>query len=37
VVVNSIAIGKDGAVYCLTNIGGSGQRRADLVRIPPVQ
>jgi hypothetical protein len=34
--VNSIAVGKDGAVYCLTDIPGK-QRRADLVRIPPVE
>jgi len=34
--VNSIAVGKDGAVYCLTDIPGK-QQRVDLVRIPPVQ
>jgi hypothetical protein len=34
--VNSIAVGKDGAVYCLTDIPGK-QRRVDLVRIPPVE
>ena len=34
--VNSIAVGKDGSVYCITDIPGK-QRRADLVRIPPVE
>jgi len=34
--VNSIAVGRDGAVYCLTDIPGK-QPRVDLVRIPPVQ
>ena len=35
--VNSIAVGKDGSVYCITNIPGNGRRHIDLVRIPPVQ
>lgn len=35
--VNSIAVGKDGSTYCITNIPGSGHRHIDLVRIPPVQ
>ena len=34
--VNSIAVGKDGSVYCITDIPG-GKRHVDLVRIPPVQ
>ena len=34
--VNSIAVGKDGSVYCITDIPGFG-RHIDLVRIPPVQ
>jgi len=34
--VNSIAVGKDGAVYCITDIPGK-RRHIDLVRIPPVQ
>ncbi len=35
--VNSIAVGKDGSTYCLTEVPGKGGRRVDLVRIPPVQ
>jgi hypothetical protein len=35
--VNSIAVGKDGSVYCITDIPGGGRRHIDLVRIPPVQ
>jgi hypothetical protein len=35
--VNSIAVGKDGSVYCITNIPGKGRPHTDLVRIPPVQ
>jgi hypothetical protein len=35
--VNSIAVGKDGSVYCITDIPGSGRSHVDLVRIPPVQ
>ena len=35
--VNSIAVGKDSSVYCITDIPGNGRRRVDLVRIPPVQ
>jgi hypothetical protein len=35
--VNSIAVGKDGSVYCITDIPRNGQRRVDVVRIPPVQ
>ena len=34
--VNSIAVGKDGSVYCITDIPGK-RRHIDLVRIPPVQ
>jgi len=34
--VNSIAVGKDGSTYCITDIPGN-RRRVDLVRIPPVQ
>ena len=35
--VNSIAVGKDGSTYCITDIPGGGRRRVDLVRIPPVE
>ena len=35
--VNSIAVGKDGSVYCITNIPRHGRQHIDLVRIPPVQ
>jgi hypothetical protein len=35
--VNSIAVGKDGSVYCITDIPGNGRRRVDLIRIPPAQ
>ncbi len=35
--VNSIAVGKDGSVYCITSIPGNGGRHIDLIRIPPVQ
>jgi len=35
--VNSIAVGKDDSVYCITDIPGKGRRHVDLVRIPPVQ
>jgi len=35
--VNSIAVGKDGSTYCITDIPGNGKKRVDLVRIPPVQ
>jgi hypothetical protein len=35
--VNSIAVGKDGSVYCITDIPGNGRRHIDLVRIPRVQ
>jgi len=35
--VNSIAVGKDGSVYCITNIPGYGRQHIDLVRIRPVQ
>ena len=35
--VNSIALGKDGSVYCVTNIPGHDRQHIDLVRIPPVQ
>lgn len=35
--VNSIAVGKDGSVYCITNIPEKDRRHIDLVRIPPVQ
>ena len=35
--VNSIAVGKDGSVYCITNIPGHDRQHIDLVRIPPVQ
>ena len=34
--VNSIAVGKDGSVYCITDIPGK-RRHIDLVRILPVQ
>ena len=34
--VNSIAVGKDGSVYCITDIPGK-RRHIDLVRIPPVE
>lgn len=32
--VNSIAIGKDGSVYCTAGIREGGKQRTDLVRIP---
>ena len=32
--VNSIAIGKDGSVYALSNVTESGKTRTDLIRIP---
>ena len=32
--VNSIAVGKDGAVYTLSRITDSGRTRTDLIRIP---
>jgi hypothetical protein len=35
--VNSIAVGKDGSTYCITDIPGESRRHIDLVRIPPVQ
>jgi hypothetical protein len=34
--VNSVAVGKDGAIYTLARIRESDAIRADLVRIPPV-
>ncbi len=34
--VNSIAIGKDGAVYALSRITENGHTRTDLIRIAPV-
>jgi hypothetical protein len=34
--VNSIAVGKDGAVYCISRVRDNGRLRADLIRIPPV-
>jgi hypothetical protein len=35
--VNSIAVGRDGSVYCITDIPGDGRSHIDLVRIPSVQ
>jgi hypothetical protein len=35
--VNSIAVGKDGSVYCITDIPRRGRSQIDLVRIPPAQ
>jgi hypothetical protein len=35
--VNSIAVGKDGSVYCITDIPRNGRSHIDLVRIPSVQ
>ena len=35
--VNSIAVGKDGSVYCLTDVPDGGKGHVDLVRIPPVR
>jgi hypothetical protein len=35
--VNSIAVGKDGAVYTLARITANGRTRADLIAIPPPQ
>lgn len=35
--VNSIAVGKDGAVYSLARITENGRTRADLFRIAPLQ
>jgi hypothetical protein len=35
--VNSIAVGKDSSVYCITDIPGNGRSRVDLVRIPSLQ
>ena len=35
--VNSIAVGKDGSTYCITEIPENGRKRIDLVRIPPGQ
>jgi hypothetical protein len=35
--VNSIAVGKDGSVYCITDIPGTDRSHIDLVRIPPVR
>jgi hypothetical protein len=32
--VNSIAVGKDGSVYAITDIPGKGRRHVDLIRIP---
>ena len=32
--VNSIAVGKDGSVYCTAGIREAGKQRTDLVRIP---
>jgi hypothetical protein len=34
--VNSIAVGADGAVYCISRVHANGHQRADLIRIPPV-
>ena len=34
--VNSIAVGKDGAVYALSRITEGGRTRTDLFRVPPV-
>ena len=34
--VNSIAVGKDGAVYFLARVTSAGRTRADLFSIPPV-
>jgi hypothetical protein len=34
--VNSIAVGKDGSVYCLSRISEDDHARTDLIRIPPV-
>jgi len=34
--VNSIAVGRDGAVYFLSRVTTAGRTRADLIRIPPV-
>ncbi len=34
--VNSIAVGKDGSVYCITNIPGKSGSHNDLIRIPSV-
>jgi hypothetical protein len=34
--VNSIAVGKDGAVYTLSRITENGRTRTDLIRVPPV-
>lgn len=33
--VNSIAVGRDGSVYCTAGIREGGKQRTDLVRIPP--
>jgi hypothetical protein len=35
--VNSIAVGKDGAVYALTRVSESPNARTDLMRIPPLR
>jgi hypothetical protein len=32
--VNSIAVGKDGAVYFMARMTESGKMRADLVKLP---
>lgn len=34
--VNSIAVGKDGAVFCLSRVSEDDHARTDLIRIPPV-
>jgi hypothetical protein len=34
--VNTIAVGKDGAVYAIARVPEGGRMRGDLIRIPPV-
>jgi hypothetical protein len=34
--VNSIAVGKDGAVYALSRVSEDSHATTDLMRIPPV-
>jgi hypothetical protein len=34
--VNSIAVGKDGSVYCLSRISEEEHARTELIRVPPV-
>ena len=36
-VVNSIAVGADGSVYCITDIPTNRRQHIDLVRIPPIR